>query len=278
MQINLDNPVIVQADGKVLVEANHKTYEQPVSSLHSLLNWNPVQMHCIPIRLPVFHYGMLHLQIFPHPRSSLVLTKSVNTPFPGEVEELIADTIERYGLVKLVPYPERPSEIKLEFETPYVQRLFTGDPLVQDYLIKRGRRRDASLSVSPSKIEASSNNNVCWQIGLSKILAGFKPGTALQVNFEIASKIQMLCLNLETYQWEAARRWYQDGQINRWMWCRRPCLWWWQDHRWYHSNVTGSAKTLILATNQASVNQWIQEIISKTTLTASRCWFLHSRF
>ena len=28
MQINLDNPVIVQADGKVLVEANHKTYEQ----------------------------------------------------------------------------------------------------------------------------------------------------------------------------------------------------------------------------------------------------------
>ena len=55
-------------------------------------------------------------------------------------------------------------------------------------------------------------------------------------------------------------------QINWWMRCRCPCVWWWQDHRGDHRNVTGSAQDIDFA--QPSVNQWIQEVISKTTLTA----------
>ena len=58
-------------------------------------------------------------------------------------------------------------------------------------------------------------------------------------------------------------------EINRWMWCRRSSVWWWKNNRWDYCDVTGAAQnTHIGYNNQASVNQWIQEIISKTTLTA----------
>ena len=66
MQINLDNPVIVQADGKVLVEANHKTYElaenyDPVCRTRV----NPDALHTI--QYPYFLWNVPH-QIFPHQR------------------------------------------------------------------------------------------------------------------------------------------------------------------------------------------------------------------
>ena len=71
-----------------------------------------------------------------------------------------------------------------------------------------------------------------------------------------------------TYQWEAARRWYQEGKSTGG--CGVVVL-----ACGGGKTIVGitamslvQRKTLILATNQASVNQWIQEIISKTTLTA----------
>ena len=125
-------------------------------------------------------------------------------PIPTEVEELIADTIERYGLVKLLPNPERPSEIKLQFETPYVQRLFTADPLVQDYLIKRGRRRDLEFSI------AIENRGIFKQQCLLadwpvEDLAGFKPGTALPFKLRGRIKNTDVVFEPRTYQWEARR-------------------------------------------------------------------------
>jgi DNA excision repair protein ERCC-3 len=70
------------------------------------------------------------------------------------------------------------------------------------------------------------------------------------------------------YQWEAAKRWYQDGKSTGG--CGVVVL-----ACGGGKTIVGIAamslvqrKTLILATNQASVNQWIQEIISKTSLTA----------
>ena len=69
------------------------------------------------------------------------------------------------------------------------------------------------------------------------------------------------------YQWEAAKRWYQDGKSTGG--CGVVVL-----ACGGGKTIVGIAamalvqrKTLILATNQAAVNQWIQEIISKTTLT-----------
>ena len=168
MQINLDNPVIVQADGKVLVEANHKTYEQAREFLTQFaeLESSPDALHTYQItRISLWNAASSNLST-----SEIVtgLNKISKYPIPAEVEELIADTIERYGLVKLLPYPERPSEIKLEFETPYVQRLFTGDPLVQDYLIKKRTSQRPTLQYFHRETEVSSNNNAYWLIGLSK--------------------------------------------------------------------------------------------------------------
>jgi DNA excision repair protein ERCC-3 len=267
MQINLDNPVIVQADGKVLVEANHKTYEQAREFLTQFaeLESSPDALHTYQItRISLWNAASSNLST-----SEIVtgLNKISKYPIPTEVEELIADTIERYGLVKLLPYPERTTEIKLQFETPYVQRLFTADPLVQDYLIKRGRRRDLEFSI------AIENRGIFKQQCLLadwpvEDLAGFKPGTALPFKLRDRIKNTDVVFEPRSYQWEAAKRWYQDGKSTGG--CGVVVL-----ACGGGKTIVGitamslvQRKTLILATNQASVNQWIQEIISKTTLTA----------
>ena len=267
MQINLDNPVIVQADGKVLVEANHKTYEDAREFLTQFaeLESSPDALHTYQItRISLWNAASSNLST-----SEIVagLNKISKYPIPGEVEELIADTIERYGLVKLLPYPERPSEIKLEFETPYVQRLFTGDPLVQDYLIKRGRRKDLHFSISIENRGIFKQQCLLadWPV---EDLAGFKPGTALPFTLRDRIKNTEVVFEPRTYQWEAAKRWYQEGKSTGG--CGVVVL-----ACGGGKTIVGitamslvQRKTLILATNQASVNQWIQEIISKTTLTA----------
>ena len=99
-------------------------------------------------------------------------------------------------------------------------------------------------------------------------LAGFKPGTALPFKLRDRIKNTDVVFEPRTYQWEAAKRWYQDGKSTGG--CGVVVL-----ACGGGKTIVGitamslvQRKTLILATNQASVNQWIQEIISKTTLTA----------
>ena len=266
MQINLDNPVIVQADGKVLVEANHKSYEGAREFLTQFaeLESSPDALHTYQItRISLWNAASSNL-------STEEIVKGLNKiskyPIPGEVEELIAETIERYGLVKLVPSTNS-SEIALQFENAYVQRLFTSDPLVQDYLIKRGRRRDLQYSISIENRGIFKQQCLLadWPV---EDLAGFKPGTALPFKLRDRIKNTDVVFEPRSYQWEAAKRWYQDGKSTGG--CGVVVL-----ACGGGKTIVGitamslvQRKTLILATNQASVNQWIQEIISKTSLTA----------
>jgi len=266
MQINLDNPVIVQADGKVLVEANHKSYEGAREFLTQFaeLESSPDALHTYQItRISLWNAASSNL-------STEEIVKGLNKiskyPIPGEVEELIAETIERYGLVKLVPSTSS-SEIALQFENAYVQRLFTSDPLVQDYLIKRGRRRDLQYSISIENRGIFKQQCLLadWPV---EDLAGFKPGTALPFKLRDRIKNTDVVFEPRSYQWEAAKRWYQDGKSTGG--CGVVVL-----ACGGGKTIVGitamslvQRKTLILATNQASVNQWIQEIISKTSLTS----------
>ena len=267
MKVQLSNPVIVQADGKVLVEANHKRYEQAREFLTQFaeLESSPNALHTYQITsITLWNAASANLST-----EEIVtgLNKISKYPIPKEVEELVADTIERYGLVKLLPNPENPAEIKVEFETPYIQRLFTSEPLVQDLLIKRGRRRNMTYTISIANRGLFKQQCLLadWPV---EDLAGFRPGTALAFSLRNRIKNTDIVFEPRNYQWEAAKRWYQDGKSTGG--CGVVVL-----ACGGGKTIVGIAamalvqrKTLILATNQAAVNQWIQEIISKTTLTA----------
>ncbi len=267
MQIKLNNPVIVQADGKVLVEANHKKYEQAREFLTQFaeLESSPNALHTYQItNISLWNAASANLSSV---EIVLGLNKISKYPIPKEVEELITDTIDRYGLVKLLPNPDNPQEIKVAFESAYIQRLFTSEPLVQDLLIKRGRRKDMTYSISIANRGIFKQQCLLadWPV---EDLAGFKPGTALSISLRDRIKNTDIVFEPRSYQWEAAKRWYQDGKSTGG--CGVVVL-----ACGGGKTIVGitamslvQRKTLILATNQASVNQWIQEIISKTNLTS----------
>ncbi len=267
MQIKLNNPVIVQADGKVLVEANHKKYEQAREFLTQFaeLESSPNALHTYQItNISLWNAASANLSSV---EIVLGLNKISKYPIPKEVEELITDTIDRYGLVKLLPIPDNPQEIKVAFESAYIQRLFTSEPLVQDLLIKRGRRKDMTYSISIANRGIFKQQCLLadWPV---EDLAGFKPGTALSISLRDRIKNTDIVFEPRSYQWEAAKRWYQDGKSTGG--CGVVVL-----ACGGGKTIVGitamslvQRKTLILATNQASVNQWIQEIISKTNLTS----------
>ena len=266
MQVQLSNPVIVQNDGKVLVEANHKKYEQTREFITQFaeLEASPNALHTYQItKISLWNAASSGLKT-----EAIVsgLNRVSKYPIPKEVEEMIADTIDRYGLVRLVANPESTTELNVEFETPYIQRLFVGEPLVSELLIRKGRRRDATYSIKIANRGIFKQQSLMadWPV---EDLAGFSPGTALEVSLRNRIKNTDVVFEPRDYQWEAARRWYQDGHSTGG--CGVVVL-----ACGGGKTIVGitamslvQRKTLILATNQASVSQWIDEIISKTTLT-----------
>ena len=266
MRIQLNNPVIVQADGKILVEANHRKYEQTREFITQFaeLEASPNALHT---------YQITHISLWNAASSGLNTTKIITGlnkiskyPIPKEVEELIANTIDRYGLVKLLAHPTDKKKIAIQFESPYVQRLFINDPTINDLLIAEGKRlnKTYSIDISDRGIFKQRALLADWPV---EDLAGFAPGTALNFELRQTLKNTNIVFAARDYQQEAANRWYQEGKSSGG--CGVVVL-----ACGGGKTIVGivamqlvQRKTLILATNQASVSQWINEIISKTTIS-----------
>ena len=70
---------------------------------------------------------------------------------PPNVLETITDTIERYGLVKLVPHPESPETlIRLEFASGFVAKLISNEPSLKELLEEDGREVRMPTSIKQS--------------------------------------------------------------------------------------------------------------------------------
>jgi DNA excision repair protein ERCC-3 len=101
-------------------------------------------------------------------------------------------------------------------------------------------------------------------------LAGFLPGAPLEIQLRDTMLGNGKPFGVRHYQAEASKRWYQDGRPSGG--CGVVVL-----ACGAGKTIVGiesmrhvQAKTLILATNQAAVNQWVREIIDKTHLTADQ--------
>ncbi len=263
MQVRPDNPIIVQGDGKVILETRHARYEQARDFLarFSELEASPAHLHTYRISsLSLWNAasaGMTTVEILGG------LASLSKFDIPPDVTRTIEETIERYGLVKLVPHAGGDIRlIQVTFSTAYVAKLVTQDPLLRDLLHREGRDTWC-IETGYRGIFKQRALQAGWPV---EDLAGFLPGAFLDIGLRDRTLTEGEPFRMRDYQWSAVHRWYQEG---------RPSG--------GHGVVVlpcGAGKTLVamaamsvlkthtlvLATNTQAVLQWERELLERSTL------------
>jgi DNA excision repair protein ERCC-3 len=263
MHVKPDNPVIVQGDGKVLLETKHARYESARDFIARFaeLEASPEHLHTYRISpLSLWNAassGMNKDEIIDGLRD---LSKF---DVPPAVRKSTEETIERYGLVKLVPHPDEPEDLlRVQFETAYVAKLASKEPCAKEIMVPDGRRHWA-IPTGLRGVYKQRMLQAGWPI---EDLAGFLPGGPLKIDLRDTMLGNGKPFAIRPYQVEAVDRWHLKG---------RP--------QGGHGTVVlpcgagktivaieamqrCQTKTLILATNAAAVEQWVTEIKDKTHL------------
>ncbi len=263
MQMNPSNPVIIQGDGKVLVETKHPQFDQARDFLARFaeLESSPELLHT---------YKITPLSLWNAASSGMSLEEVLEGlrgmskfDIPANVLETIQDTIGRFGLVTLETHPTDPKNLmRVTFYNRYVEksvkRTDTGKQFIKpdgrnEYAVDKGMRgmfkQRMLMENWPIADNAGFNNGDPLAISLRKRTRGGKE------------------FDPRDYQKEAVERWFQEGQPSG-----------------GHGVVVlpcGAGKTivaltamaragthtLVLCNNQSAVTQWIREILDKTSLT-----------
>jgi DNA excision repair protein ERCC-3 len=262
MHVRPDNPLIVQGDGKVLLETKHPKYEavRDFLSRFAELETSPEHLHTYRIHpLTLWNAassGMTKAEIVEG------LREWSKFDVPPDVLAQVAETIERYGLVKLLQHPEDRKLLRLEFSTAYVAKLVGAVKTVKELLVEDGKRylaiQGGHRGIFKQRMLAAG-----WPV---EDLAGFIEGDPLDVQTAEVMKNGKPFL-IRDYQRTSAERWFQDGRPAGGNGVIvLPCG--------AGKTIVAIAamakvkqKTLILATNAAAVNQWVREILDKTNLT-----------
>jgi DNA excision repair protein ERCC-3 len=261
--MNPANPIIVQGDGKVLLETQHKEFDQARDFLARFaeLEASPELLHTYRITpLSLWNAasaGMTGSAITDRLRS---LSKF---DIPEQVLRTVQDTLSRYGLVQLQQHPTDPTALRVAFATLYVDKLVRRTDVAKELLQKDGRRH--------WKIAAGMRGLFKQRLLLEnwpvEDIAGFSEGAPIPIKIRSQMVGSGKPFAIRHYQEEAVERWYMEG---------KPAG--------GHGVVVlpcGAGKTivsmaamatiqrhtLILCNNQSAVNQWVRELIDKTTLT-----------
>jgi DNA excision repair protein ERCC-3 len=261
--MNPANPIIVQGDGKVLLEARHAQFDEARDFLARFaeLESSPELLHTYRITpLSLWNAASSGMS-----RSEIVDTLRALSKFdiPAEVGKQIADTIGRFGLVQLTRHKDDPTAwLSVEFATAYVEKLISRTTTGAEMLERDGRRA-WRLPVGQRGIFKQRLLLENWPVA---DVAGFLPGDPLPMKLR-STTVEGKAFAPRNYQLEAVDRWYMDGMpAGGHGVVVLPC---------------GAGKTvvaltamsviqqhtLVVCNNQSAVNQWVREILDKTTLT-----------
>ena len=261
MQMNHQNPVIVQGDGKVLLETQHADFDRARDFLARFaeLESSPELLHT---------YRITPLSLWNAASAGMARDEIVETlrglskfDIPENVLTQIDDTICRYGLVKIRAHDE-PGFLSVTFETKYVEKLVRKTIFGTDLLLRDGRR-DWKIETGMRGLFKQRALLENWPI---EDLAGFADGNPLPIDLREQTKGGK-AFDPRHYQRAAVERWFLDGQPSG-----------------GHGVVVlpcGAGKTivaltamarvkqhvLVLCNNETAVHQWVRECLDKTTLT-----------
>jgi DNA excision repair protein ERCC-3 len=266
MHVRPENPLIVQGDGKVLLETKHPRHEEVRDFLSRFaeLETSPEHLHTYRIHpLTLWNAassGMTKAEIVEGLRAWSKFD------VPPDVLTQVGETIERYGLVKLQQHPDDRSLLRLEFSTAYVAKLVGQVKPVRELLVEDGKRYLA-IQAGHRGIFKQRMLTAGWPV---EDLAGFIEGDPLALTMRETMVGNGKPFVVREYQKKSAERWFQDGRPSGGNGVIvLPCG--------AGKTIVAIAtmarvqqKTLILATNAAAVNQWVREILDKTSLTEAQ--------
>jgi DNA excision repair protein ERCC-3 len=264
MNIDPSNPVIVQGDGKILLETHHPKYEETREFLSTFaeLESSPDQLHTYHIT-PV---SLWNAASSGAEASEIIENLRGYSKFdvPDEVKNQIGETISRYGLVQIIPHPYDPyNKFRLRFENAYINRIFEKNHRLREFMVEDEKKNWAILGGHRGVFKQRALNEG-WPI---EDIGGFFDGDSLEISLRDQMKKNGGTFAPRHYQWAAVNAWHQEGHPSGGygvvvLACGAG------------KTIVGltamsmvKRKTLILATNQASVNQWISEILDKTTIS-----------
>jgi DNA excision repair protein ERCC-3 len=263
MSMNPSHPVIVQGDGKVFLEVKHRDFDRARDFLarFSELESSPDLFHT---------YKITDLSLWNAASAGMTLPEIVDGlraiskfDIPDNVRQTIEETVGRYGLVQLTRHPEDPAAwLRVEFASRYIEKSVLATAAGKQLVQPDGKRYH--------KIAAGMRGIFKQRLLLEKWPvqdnAGFIDGEPLEVGLRATTRGGKP-FSLRHYQIEAVSRWYLDGApAGGHGVVVLPCgagktvvaL---------RAMEVAKTHTLVLCNNQSAVNQWIREILDKTTLT-----------
>jgi DNA excision repair protein ERCC-3 len=262
MQYDPANPLIVQGDRTVLVEVDNPRYAAARDALAPFaeLEKSPEHIHT---------YRLTNLSLWNAAAAGLsadqmveALRKYSKFPLPGNLPIDLAETVGRYGRVRLQKHGER---LRLVCpDRPLLEEL-ARQPRLRDYL---GERLDAeSFAVEPAFRGVLKQALIA--IGYpAEDLAGYTAGADLALHLRTLTR-EGLPFHVRDYQREAVDTFYAGGDVRGGSGVIvLPCG--------AGKTIVGIAamalmqkSTLVLTTSITAVKQWIREILDKTDLPAS---------
>ena len=260
MTFDPTNPFIVQADRSVLVEVDNAKYTEARDALAPFaeLEKSPEHIHT---------YRISNLSLWNAAAAGIsaddmvaVLAKYTKFPIPNNLPADIAETVSRYGRVRLVRDPEQGMRLVCA-DRPLLEELARQKKL-REYLGER--LDDTSFQVDPAYRGVLKLALIT--VGYpAEDLAGYTEGAALPMRLrEVAAS--GLPFTVRDYQRESADVFYAGGDVRGGSGVIvLPCG--------SGKTIVGVAamcllqkSTLVLTTSITAVKQWRREIIDKTSL------------
>ena len=263
MQLNPSNPVIVQGDGKVLLETQHPSFDDAREFLSRFaeLESSPELLHT---------YRISALSLWNAASSGMTRDEIVTTlrglskfDIPEDVLRQIEDTIGRYGLVTLEAHPDAPEAwIRVVFTNRYIEKTVLRTEVGSE-LVEVDGKRYHRIAAGMRGIFKQRMLVEGWPVADN---AGFIDGEPLEVRLRATTRTGKPFAPRE-YQRRAVSRWWLDGNpAGGHGVVVLPCgagktivaL---------HAMEQANTHTLVLCNNQSAVTQWVREILDKTHLT-----------
>jgi len=266
MRVNPSNPVIVQGDGKVLLETQHADFDRARDFLARFaeLESSPDLLHTYRISpLSLWNAassGMGRDDILEELRG---LSKF---DVPSEVLTNIDETIGRFGLVQLQAHPTEPRAwLRVAFATAYIEKLIRQTQVGRD-LIERDGRREWRI---PAGMRGLFKQRLLLEGWPVEDLAGFADGEPLPLKLRERT-VSGHDFAPRDYQRRAVERWFMKGHpAGGHGVVVLPCgagktivaL---------AAMTTVQQHTLVLCNNETAVHQWVRECLDKTTIHESQ--------